>query len=77
MPISIIHFFFFVFVDFDFREDDGAFLEEEDDFLEDFSFDVFDREEGFDFMELLLDDEPLRDLIDPIIFSDVLLSLDK
>ena len=64
-------------MDFDFREDDGAFLEEEDDFLEDFSFDVFDREEGFDFMELLLDDEPLRDLIDPIIFSDVLLSLDK
>ena len=75
----INYFFFFVFVDFDFREDEGAFREdeEEEDLLEDFTFEVFDREGVFDFMEFLLGDDPLYDPIDLMIFSDVLLSFDK
>ena len=78
------HFFFFVLVDFDFWEDEEAFLgddedffdDEEEDLLGDPILDLLELEGVYDFIAFLLDEEPLYDSFVPINLSDWLLSFD-
>lgn len=71
-------------MDFDFREDEEAFLEDDEDFfddeeedlLEDSILELFDREGMYDFMAFLLDEELRYDFFVPLNLSDELLSCD-
>ena len=71
-------------MDFDFREDEGAFLEDDEDFFDeddeaflgDPILDLFELEGVYDFIAFLLDEELRYDFFVPINLSDGLLSFD-